>query len=192
MSNQNNSLVASPSQTVGPYLHIGLDTEPRHGVMIGPNTPGERLRVRIRVLDGVGDPLPDALIELWQADAAGRYVEVADHPNPDPGEAFRGWGRRPTGRDGWSEFETIRPGATTAADGRRQAAHINVCLFARGMLRHIFTRLYFDGDPMLAGDPVLSLVPEARRGTLIAHQADGGWAFVIRLQGDGETAFFDL
>jgi protocatechuate 3,4-dioxygenase alpha subunit len=192
VSNLNESLVASPSQTVGPYLHIGLDTEPRHGVMIGPNTPGERLRLRVRVLDGAGAPLPDALIELWQADASGRYADAADHPNPDPGEAFRGWGRRPTGKDGWSEFETIRPGVTTAPDGVRQASHINVCLFARGMLRHIFTRVYFANDPMLAGDPVLSLVPEARRGTLLAHQADGAWAFVIRLQGDGETVFFDL
>ena len=192
MSGPDDSLVASPSQTVGPYLHIGLDTEPRHGVMIGPNTPGERLRVRVRVLDGAGAPLPDALIELWQADAAGRYVDAADHPNPDPGEAFRGWGRRSTGKDGWSEFETIRPGVTTATDGGRQASHINVCLFARGMLRHIFTRIYFAEDPMLAGDPVLALVPEGRRGTLIAHQAHGAWAFVIRLQGDGETVFFDL
>jgi protocatechuate 3,4-dioxygenase, alpha subunit len=192
VSNLSEPLVASPSQTVGPYLHIGLDTEPRHGVMIGPDTPGERLRLRVRVLDGVGAPLPDALIELWQADASGRYVDAADHPNPDPGEAFRGWGRRPTGKDGWCEFETIRPGVTTAPDGGRQAPHINVCLFARGMLRHIFTRFYFADDPMLAGDPVLSLVPEARRGTLIARQADGAWAFVIRLQGDGETVFFDL
>lgn len=192
MSNQNDALVASPSQTVGPYLHIGLDTEPRHGVMIGPNTPGERLRLRIRVLDGAGAPLPDALIELWQADAAGRYVAAADHPNPDPGEAFRGWGRRPTSRDGWCEFETIRPGATTSPDGCRQAPHINVCLFARGMLRHIFTRVYFDGDPTLAGDPVLALVPEARRRTLVAEPIDGVWTMTIRIQGDEETVFFDL
>lgn len=192
MSKPTDALVASPSQTVGPYLHIGLDTEPRHGVMVGPHTPGERLRVRIRVLDGAGVPLPDALVELWQADASGRYVEAADHPNSDPGEAFRGWGRRSTGKDGWSEFETIRPGVTTAADSRQQAPHINVCLFARGMLRHVFTRFYFDGDPMLANDPVLLLVPEARRQTLIARQADGAWTFVIRLQGAGETVFFDL
>lgn len=192
MSRQDESLVASPSQTVGPYLHIGLDTEPRHGVMVGPNTPGERIRVRVRVLDGAGEPLPDALIELWQADASGRFVEVADHSNPDPGEAFRGWGRRPTGKDGWCEFDTIRPGVTTSTDGREQASHINVCLFARGMLRHIFTRIYFAGDPMLAADPVLALVPAPRRETLVAEQVDGAWEMTIRLQGKGETVFFDL
>lgn len=192
MSQQHESFVAIPSQTVGPYLHIGLDTEPRHGEMIGPNTAGERIRVRLRVLDGAGEPLPDALVELWQADASGRYVDVADHPNPDPGEAFRGWGRRPTDKDGWCAFETIRPGVTTAPDGRQQASHINVCLFARGMLRHIFTRIYFAGDPMLATDPVLDLVPEPRRDTLVAEQVGGAWAMTVRLQGEGETVFFDL
>ena len=192
MNRQQESLVAIPSQTVGPYLHIGLDTEPRHGVMIGPNTPGERVRLRLRVVDGAGDPLPDALIELWQADAGGRYVAVADHANPDRGEAFRGWGRRPTDKEGWCEFETIRPGATLAPDGRQQASHINVCLFARGMLRHVFTRVYFAGDPMLADDPVLALVPDARRSTLVAEEAGGAWSMTIRLQGKGETVFFDL
>jgi protocatechuate 3,4-dioxygenase alpha subunit len=159
--------------------------------MIGPNTPGERIRVRLRLLDGAGEPLPDALIELWQADAGGRYVEVADHPDPDPGQAFRGWGRRPTDRDGWCEFETIRPGVTTT-DGQTQASHINVCLFARGMLRHIFTRLYFAGDPMLAADPVLALVPASRRHTLVAEPVDGAWVMTIHLQGGNETVFFDL
>lgn len=192
MSGQKTSLVATGSQTVGPYLHIGLDTEPRHRVMTGPNTPGERIRLRLRVLDGAGQPLPDALIELWQADASGRYVEVADHPNPDPGEAFRGWGRCATDRDGWCEFDTIRPGATATAGGGQQAAHINVCLFARGMLRHIFTRVYFAGDSLLATDPVMALVPDVRRGTLVADLVDGAWTMAIRIQGEGETVFFDL
>lgn len=160
--------------------------------MIGPDTPGDRIRIRLRVLDGAGDPMPDALIELWQADASGQFVEVADHPDAGPGEAFRGWGRRATGKDGWCEFETIRPGAAPVVDGRRQAAHINVCLFARGMLRHVFTRFYFAGDPMLAGDPVLALVPSARRATLMATEAAGAWELTLRLQGPGETVFFDL
>lgn len=186
------TLVATPSQTVGPYLHIGLDTEPRLGVMRGPDTPGDPIALRIRVLDGAGDPLPDALVELWQADASGAFVETADHPNPDPGHAFRGWGRRATDKDGWCEFETIRPGVTTTADGREMAPHINICLFARGMLRHIFTRLYFAGDLRLAADPVLALVPESRRDTLVAAEVDGVWTFVIHLQGAHETVFFDL
>ncbi len=185
-------LVATPSQTVGPYLHIGLDTEPRLGVMHGPETSGDRITLRVRVLDGAGDPLPDALVELWQADASGTFVAKPDHDNPDPGEAFRGWGRRATDKDGWCVFETIRPGATLAADGRHGAPHINVCLFARGMLRHIFTRLYFAGDAAIAGDPVMAFVPEARRETLIATLVDGAWTFVIRLQGPQETVFFDL
>src|SRR5690606_9484197 len=143
-----------PSQTVGPYLHIGLDTDPLHGRMIGPDTDGDRIRLRIQVLDGEGQPLPDALVELWQANAAGEYVEQPDHENPDPGFSFRGWGRRPADGDGWCEFETIRPGATQAPDGRTLAPHINVCLFARGMQRHVFTRIYFEDDRSRADDPV--------------------------------------
>lgn len=192
MSSQDTRPIASPSQTVGPYLHIGLDTEPNHGVMVGPQTPGERIRLRLRVLDGEGQPLPDALVELWQANAEGQYVDLADHANPDPGHAFRGWGRRPTGKDGGCEFETVRPGATSTPDGRRQAPHINVCLFARGMLRHIFTRFYFAGDPLLATDPVLNVLPEARRSTLVAQLVGGVWTWDLRIQGEGETVFFDL
>jgi protocatechuate 3,4-dioxygenase, alpha subunit len=185
-------LIATPSQTVGPYLHIGLDTEPRLVRMVGPGTPGDRVRLRLRVLDGAGAPLPDALVEPWQADASGRYVDVADHPNPDPGQAFRGWGRAATDGDGWCEFVTIRPGPTIGADGRVLASHISLCLFARGMLRHVFTRVYFEADPMLADDPVMALVPEARRSSLIARPSDGAWVLEIRLQGPGETVFFDL
>jgi protocatechuate 3,4-dioxygenase alpha subunit len=183
--------VAIPSQTVGPYLHIGLDTEPRLRLMIGPGTAGERIRLRIRVVDGAGEGLPDALVELWQADASGTYVSEPDNGSPEPGTSFRGWGRAATDVDGWCRFETIRPGATMA-EGQRQAPHINVCVFARGLLRHVFTRFYFAGDPLLADDPVLALVPESRRHTLIAHQGDGVWTFEIRLQGAGETVFFDL
>ena len=192
MTTSNDGLVATSSQTVGPFFHFGLATDPRLGQMTGPATPGDRIRLRVRVIDGAGEPLPDALVELWQADAAGRYVDSPDHGDGDPGQAFRGWGRLPTNASGECEFATIRPGATTAGDGRPQASHINVCLFARGMLRHIFTRLYFAGDPMLPADPVLALVPESRRATLVAHQSDGVWTFDIRLQGDRETVFFDL
>lgn len=185
-------LVAVPSQTVGPYLHLGLDTEPKLRQMCGPDTRGERIRLRVRVIDGAGEPLPDALVELWQADASGTHVEAPDHASSDPGAAFRGWGRSATDRHGWCDFETIRPGPTRAPDGRQQASHINLCIFARGLLRHIFTRLYFAGDPMLADDPVLALVPEARRDTLMARDVDGTWVFEVRLQGAGETVFFDL
>src|SRR5690606_19598849 len=103
-------LVAVPSQTVGPYLHLGLDTEPKLRQMCGPDTRGERIRLRVRVIDGAGEPLPDALVELWQADASGTYVEAPDHASSDPGAAFRGWGRPATGRPGWRDVETVRPG----------------------------------------------------------------------------------
>lgn len=192
MSDSTEPLVANSSQTVGPFFHFGLVTDPRHGMMAGPETPGERIRLRICVIDGAGEPLPDALVELWQADASGTYSGIPDHPNPDPGQSFRGWGRLPTDASGVCEFDTIRPGATMADDGIRQAPHVNVCLFARGMLRHVFTRLYFAGDATLSDDPVLVLVPDGRRSTLIARQVEDTWVFVIRLQGDGETVFFDL
>jgi protocatechuate 3,4-dioxygenase alpha subunit len=177
---------------VGPFFHAGLATEPLLGQMAGPNTRGERVRLQIRIFDGAGEPLPDALVELWQADAAGRYVEQPDHADADPGCAFRGWGRLPTNTAGECVFETIRPGATTAGDGREQAAHINVCLFFRGIMRHIFTRIYFSDDPALADDPVMALVPESRRHTLVAKRLENTWTLDIRLQGVNETVFFDL
>ena len=184
--------VATPSQTVGPFFHAGLATEPLLGQMAGPHTSGDRLRLRVRVFDGAGEPVPDALVELWQADAAGRYVAQRGDADTEPGHAFRGWARLPTSTTGECTFETIRPGATAASDGRLQAAHINVCLFFRGMLRHIFTRIYFVDDPMLADDPVMALVPESRRHTLAATRTDDTWAFDIHLQGEHETVFFDL
>ncbi len=185
------ALVASGSQTVGPFFHFGLATEPQLGLMAGPETEGERIRVRIRVFDGAAVPLNDALVELWQADASGHYVDRPDGDDPAPGASFRGWGRLPTNDAGECEFETVRPGPV-AAEGVVQAAHINVCLFARGMLRHVFTRFYFEGDPMLRQDPVLELVPEVRRTTLIAKAQPDAWTFDIRLQGPLETVFFDL
>lgn len=192
MTGRPSPLVASSSQTVGPFFHFGLTTDARLGVMVGPHTPGDRIILRVRVIDGAGNPLPDAMVELWQADASGTYVEVADHPSAEPGQAFRGWGRLPTDGAGVCEFHTIRPGVTITDDGRTQSAHISVCLFARGMLRHIFTRIYFADDPTLLDDPVLSLVPEQRRATLVADREGEVWTFDIRLQGEGETVFFDI
>jgi len=137
-------------------------------------------------------PVTDALVELWQADAAGaRSTEPAAGQAPP---SFSGFGRLATNDDGWCTFETIRPGAESGAGGVDQAAHFTVCLFMRGLLRHLYTRIYFAGDPALETDPLLGIVPEARRRTLLAHPgADGAtWEFTVRLQGDGETAFFDL
>ena len=161
--------------------------------MVPADTSGERIRVKVRVVDGDGQPVPDALVELWQANAEGVYVRPARPSDVLRPPGFCGFGRLPTGADGSCVFETIRPGQVTDAKGLAQASHVNVCLFARGLLRQVYTRFYFAGDPMLESDAVLAAVPEPRRQTLLAGKTESGdWLFEIRLQGQGETVFFDL
>ena len=163
------ALVATSSQTVGPFLHLGLCTR-ETGRMTDALPAGERIRLRVAVVDGDGQPVPDALIEVC-------YLGV--------------FGRVPTGEDGSGWFETVRPGTVPGAP---EARHVSVCLFARGLLRQLHTRIYFAVDD--AGeDAVLALVAEPRRSTLVASadQSDPGlWHFTIRLQGHDETVFFDL
>jgi protocatechuate 3,4-dioxygenase alpha subunit len=192
MSEPEQPLIASSSQTVGPFFHVGPGASDRCGVMAGPEASGERIRLRIRVLDGDGAPVPDAMIELRQADATGRYTEPPASPD-DPAPAFTGFGRLSTTEDGVCSFDTIRPGPPVGSTPP-EAAHIVVCLFMRGLLRHLYTRIYFDADPTIERDPVLSLVPRERRETLVARRGDGDetWEWVVRLQGDHETVFFDL
>jgi protocatechuate 3,4-dioxygenase, alpha subunit len=176
--------IATPSQTVGPFFHFGIADSAMLG-SLAASDGGERLQLRMRVLDGAGWPLPDAMIEIYQANAAGEYGT----------SAFSGFGRLATGLEGSCVFDTIRPGRVTGGDGIAQAAHINVCLFARGLLRHLYTRVYFAGDPDLDTDPLLALVPDERRATLLASPADGPpgtWTWDIHLQGAAETVFFDL
>jgi len=176
--------IATPSQTVGPFFHFGITTDQGLGSLAAAAV-GERLHLRIRVFDGAGTPLPDSMIEIYQANAAGEYGT----------ESFSGFGRLATDADGACLFETIRPGRAAGADGRRQAAHVNVCLFARGLLRQLCTRVYFAGDPDLETDPVLALVPADRRSTLLATPAEGAsgtWEWHLHLQGPAETVFFDL
>jgi protocatechuate 3,4-dioxygenase alpha subunit len=186
-------LVATPSQTVGPFFRIGLADNAVGGRLVRDDTPGERVTVRIRVIDGDGAPIPDALVEIWQADADGVYARPTDPRDVLAPPAFCGFGRLGTNTDGACVFETIRPGPVADAQGRPQAPVVNVCLFARGLLRQVFTRFYFAGDPLLASDAVLLAVPEARRQTLVAaKQTSGEWLFEIRMQGEGETVFFDL
>ena len=181
-------LIASSSQTVGPFFHVGPGASDRCGVMAPPDVPGERVRLRIQVLDGDGAPVNDAMVEVQQADATGACPTPAAPGDPPP--AFSGFGRLPTSEDGTCCFETIRPGAT-APD---RAPHTTLCLFMRGLLRHLVTYVYFDGDPALDRDAILALVPAARRGTLLARRSGDGvtWDFVVRLQGDRETVFFDV
>ena len=182
------SLVPSGSQTVGPFFNFGLTTDPKLGILARDGAEGERIRLEFRVVDGDGAPTPgDSMIELWQADAQGRYGD---------GDAnFCGFGRLETDASGLCGFETVKPGRVPGNDGRLQAPHINVVIFARGLLKHLHTRVYFAGDTANAGDAVLAMVPEARRATLLAQPVAGQsntWRMEIRLQGEQETVFFDV
>jgi protocatechuate 3,4-dioxygenase, alpha subunit len=160
-------LVATPSQTVGPFFHFGLTASP---VLQAQTTAGApaRIELRISVTDGGGAPVADAWLEIWEGG----------------GPAAPPVGRLATDEHGACEFDIARAGT-----------HLNVCMFARGLLRHLFTRVYFAGDPGLADDPVLALIPADRRATLLAHPDAGDarrWRFDIRLQGDDETVFFGV
>lgn len=187
------------SQTVGPFFAPALLREGAlRNVLIGPETVGERIRIEGRVLDGDGLPVPDALVEIWQANAHGRYNHPADTRSAALDPSFLGYGRSGTDEDGNYWFETIKPGAVPFAAGqqRLQAPHIGVTIFARGLLNHLVTRLYFEGEPANAGDTVLQCVPVERRATLLARRQSGGamvvYHFDIVLQGAGETVFFNL
>jgi protocatechuate 3,4-dioxygenase alpha subunit len=186
----------TPSQTVGPFFGIGLTrpTESQH-VLVSDLTSGERIRIEGTVFDGTGQFVVDALIEIWQANAHGRYRHALDTATAPLDPAFFGFGRCPTDSKGVFRFDTVKPGAIHADAGTRHAPHLNVIVFARGMLVHAFTRMYFADDP-LENDPTLALVDSARRGTLVAERAvDSGGGVVYRwdihLQGDRETVFFD-
>jgi protocatechuate 3,4-dioxygenase alpha subunit len=180
--------VATPSQTVGPFFHVGLTPSTAAGQVLGVSG-AESIHVVIRILDGDGAPVSDAVVEIWHAAAIGSEGSAAP-----PADQPAGFGRLATAEDGACRFETVRPARTAAVSGVAPAAHINLCIFARGLLRHLQTRLYFAGDPALDEDPVLALVPPARRETLVAHPdpgRHGGWLFDVHLQGAQETVFFD-
>jgi protocatechuate 3,4-dioxygenase, alpha subunit len=190
------NLIPTASQTVGPFFNFALTTNRCLGILAREGAEGERIRVAFRVVDGDGVPTPgDSLIELWQADARGRYAHALD---PRAGEAdpnFYGFGRLETDSDGTCVFETVKPGPVPGGRGGRQAPHINVTVLARGLLKHLYTRVYFEGEPANAHDPVLALVPEERRATLLARPVAGQpnmWSIQIRLQGEEETVFFDV
>ncbi len=187
------------SQTVGPFFAPALlRADALRQVLIGSETVGERIRIEGRVLDGDGLPVPDAMVEIWQANAHGRYNHPADTDSATLDPSFLGYGRSGTDEDGNYWFETIKPGAVPfdARRQRLQAPHISVTIFARGLLNHLVTRLYFEGEPANAGDVVLQCVPEERRETLLARRESDGkmsvYHFDIVLQGAGETAFFNL
>ncbi|MDI3341480.1 MAG: protocatechuate 3,4-dioxygenase subunit alpha [Sphaerobacter sp.] len=185
------------AQTVGPFFHPALLREDaRRNVLVQPETEGERIRIEGCVYDGDGVPVPDAMVEIWQANHYGRHRHPLDQrPLPlDP--TFIGFGRCGTDDAGRYWFETIKPGPVSFDGERSQAPHICVLVFARGLLNHLVTRLYFADEPANAADPVLQRVPPERRETLIAQRAvvDGAvvYRFDIVLQGDGETVFFNI
>lgn len=198
-------LVPTPSQTVGPFFHFSLTTEAQSIKCIaGPKAKGERIWVRCRVLDGEGSPVNDAMIEIWQADAEGGYPPFAPSTknngvlsakdgapaSPESDTDFGGFGRLATGDDGSCEFETIKPGRVQG-----QAPHLEAAVFARGMLKQLYTRIYFAGEAANQDDQVLALVPADRRETLMAHPdpaKPGHWRLDVRLQGEQETVFFDV
>ena len=191
----------TPSQTVGPFFAYAL-TPQQYGyplasiagsVVAPEDEEGTHIRIEGRVLDGNGEPVTDAMIEIWQADARGRYAHPADPRRSN--STFRGFGRTGTGTDPQHRFwfDTVKPGAID----ERQAPHVNVIVFMRGMLSHAYTRIYFsDETEVNASDPVLASVPEARRATLIARREETlrgvVYRFDIRMQGAEETVFFDV
>jgi protocatechuate 3,4-dioxygenase alpha subunit len=188
-------LIPSASQTVGPFFNFALTSNFNLGILARDGAEGERIRLAFRVVDGDGAPTPaDSLIELWQADSFGRYAHGRDPRAAGADPNFYGFGRLETDANGECVFETVKPGAVPDGSGI-QAPHINVIILARGLQRHLHTRVYFAGHPANAHDPVLALVPEERRGTLLATQSaeqPGTWFIEIRLQGAGETVFFDV
>jgi protocatechuate 3,4-dioxygenase alpha subunit len=179
---------------VGPFFHDAL-CWPGGATLVLPEARGERIEIIGRVFDADREPVPDALVEIWQADADGRYAHPADEGDAPPDPAFRGFGRCGTGPSGDFRFLTVRPGRVAGPAGTLQAPHVAVGVLARGLLKRLVTRLYFEDSPENAGDPVLALVEDpARRATLVARRVGGTpavYRFDIVLSGDGETVFFD-
>ena len=186
----------TPSQTVGPFYAIGLTRTPMH-VMVTDETRGQRIVIEGQVFDGDGAAIPDVLVELWQANAYGRYNHPDDKQEKPLDPTFTGWGRSGTDENCFYRFGTIKPGSVPGQNNTVQAPHINTVIFARGMLVHAYTRIYFSDEPANDSDPVLQSVKnKARRKTLIAARGerDGKavYRFDIRLQGENETVFFDM
>ena len=184
----------TPNQTIGPYFHMGI---PRgvENVLVSEHTQGERIYITGQVFDGEGKPVPDALVEIWQADAGGHFDHPADAERSKADPHFHGFGRCDTIKDGCFSFRTVKPGALAGPDGKLQAPHVDVRIFSRGMLIHAVTRLYFGGEAANETDAVLNSVDAARRPTLIASLERSGelptYRFDIHLQGDRETVFFE-
>ena len=187
----------TPSQTVGPFFGYALTPSAEDVVraiftndLVTPDVAGERIRIEGFVRDGDGEAIPDAIVEIWQPDGEGRFAGAGRR-----NAAFAGFGRTGVDADGFYVFTTVKPGPVPGPEGRLQAPHIDVCILARGLLRHLVTRIYFEDEAANEGDAILALVPPDRRGTLVATRRERAgeivYAFDIRLQGDAETVFFE-
>ena len=186
------SLRGTTSQTIGPYLRIGLEWMVIEDVA-PKSVAGERVTIEGRVIDADGKPVNDAAVEIWQANSQGKYASPEDDQAKPLEPGFRGYGRSLTDDSGSFRFRTIKPGRVPGPDGKLQAPHLSVTVFMRGLLKQLVTRIYFPDDPANADDPVLKLVPAERRATLIAKKrSDGVLEWNLVLQGKNETAFFDF
>jgi protocatechuate 3,4-dioxygenase, alpha subunit len=183
-------LPLTASQTVGPFIAISVEPVRIENVA-PPGVSGERFTLRGRVLDGDGAPVNDALIETWQANAHGKYAHPEDVQEKLPEDHFKGLGRVLTDNDGAFQFSSIKPGRVPGPGGALQAPHLVVTVFMRGLLKHLSTRIYFPDEAANADDPILKLVPPARRATLIAKKNAAMLEWNVILQGADETVFFD-
>ena len=191
----------TPSQTVGPYFKYGLTpgtdyawNDAFSNDLVTPDVSGERIRIVGQVFDGEGKVIPDSMLEIWQADAQGRFADPQD-ARAVSNAAFKGFGRCGTDANGGFEFHTVKPGAVPGPGGKPQAPHVLLAVFARGMTQQAITRIYFADDASNATDPILALVPVERRATLMAAREPGNavtYRFDVHLQGEKETVFFDL
>lgn len=187
----------TPSQTVGPF-YFGTLVKAYRCDMAPPGVPGERVELALSLHDVQGAIVPDGFFEIWQANSHGRYNHPDDRRNLPLDAGFEGFGRASADANGVARFATVKPGRVPwphhgSGQGGMQAPHLNVSIFARGLLNRLATRVYFEGDPALPEDPVLKLVEPARRATLIAKRdGDGTWRLPIRLGGPDETVFFDV
>jgi protocatechuate 3,4-dioxygenase alpha subunit len=190
------TLGVTPTQTIGPFFSPALLRDVLN-IIATSDTPGQRIRVEGRLIDGAGNVVPDALIEVWQANAHGRFNHPRDQRDDVPLDPdFTGYGRSGTNDEGVYWFETIKPGAVPFEGDQMQAPHLSLIVHARGMLNHAQTRLYFEDEAANDSDPILALVPADRRSTLIARREESDGFVVYRLdivlQGRGETVFFNI
>jgi protocatechuate 3,4-dioxygenase, alpha subunit len=188
-------LIPTGSQTVGPFFSLGCSDPFSVPVIAGPLVKGEHIKFICTIYDEEGALIPDAMIEIWQANAEGKYNHPDDHQDEEIIAEFRGFGRVASDKSGCCGFDTIKPGRVQSWTDVPQAPHLEISVFARGVLKRLATRAYFAGDPANAVDPVLALVPADRRDTLMAHPdpaQPGTWRFDIHLMGEKETVFFDI